>query len=129
MRSKFFYRVLQIAVFYVEYFSQEELNQGELADHRLQRGPAERRWVAQDNMFYVYILKSLKTDKYYIGSTDNLIKRLKRHNTGKNRYTRSGVPWVLIHQESFTTRQGAYKREMQIKKYKNGEAFKKLIHN
>ncbi len=80
-------------------------------------------------MFYTYILKSLKTGKHYIGSTDDLIGRLKRHNSGRNKSTKSGIPWIMIYQESFATKQEAYRREMQIKRYKGGEVFKKLIHN
>ncbi|MGM0946474.1 MAG: GIY-YIG nuclease family protein [Bacteroidota bacterium] len=33
-------------------------------------------------MYFVYILFSPKTNKYYVGSTDNLESRLKHHNAG-----------------------------------------------
>lgn len=83
--------------------------------------------VGGKNIYYVYILKSEKNDKYYTGSTGNVFKRLRMHNSGKNKSTRLGIPWRLVCQEEFATKQEAYRREMQIKRYKGGEAFKNLI--
>ena len=78
-------------------------------------------------MFYTYILKSQKHGRYYIGSTNNIEDRLRRHNRGLNKSTRLGIPWDLVRTETFETRQEAYNRELQIKSYKGGEAFKRLI--
>jgi len=78
-------------------------------------------------MYNTYILKSDRIDRYYIGSTEDLKKRIKEHNKGEVRSTKSGIPWKLVYYESFLSRNKAYKRERQIKSYKGGEAFKKLI--
>jgi putative endonuclease len=78
-------------------------------------------------MFKIYILKSSISNKYYIGHTQNLDKRLERHNTGFSQYTKKFMPWKLIYTEDFETRGEAIKREKQIKRYKGGEAFKRLI--
>ena len=78
-------------------------------------------------MYAVYILKSEKTKKYYIGSTENIDNIIIRHNNGKNKSTKPGIPWKLVYFEKYETRNEAYKREMQIKRYKGGSAFKKLI--
>jgi len=78
-------------------------------------------------MFYVYILQSQKTNRFYIGSTENLSKRVLAHNSGSNRSTKNGRPWVLVLSEEVSTRAGAIKREAQIKSYKGGEAFKRLV--
>jgi putative endonuclease len=43
-------------------------------------------------MFYVYILYSEKLDKYYVGSTNDLLRRLNDHNRGKTNYSKQGVP-------------------------------------
>ena len=100
-----------------------------MPDHRFQRGPALRRWVVSlVDMHFTYIIRSLKTGRYYIGSTNDVPERLSRHNGGKNKSTKSGVPWELVKVEEYGTRQEAYKREFQIKSYKGGEAFKKLIN-
>lgn len=79
------------------------------------------------DMFYVYILKSQKTGRFYIGSTSDLEKRILAHNKGSNKSTKYGRPWELIYTENCTDKKGAWLRENQIKKYKSGEAFKKLI--
>uniref|UniRef100_A0A7V2ZM66 GIY-YIG nuclease family protein n=1 Tax=Ignavibacterium album TaxID=591197 RepID=A0A7V2ZM66_9BACT len=39
-------------------------------------------------MFYTYILKSLKTSKFYFGHSENLSERLKLHNKGKVKFTK-----------------------------------------
>ena len=78
-------------------------------------------------MYFVYILKSLKDSSYYIGHSENLKKILEKHNKGRVRSTKSKRPWQLIYKEFFETRQEVYRRELQIKNYKGGEAFKKLI--
>ena len=80
-------------------------------------------------MFYVYIIKNLKTGRYYTGYSGNLDKRLKEHNLGKTRSLRSDGKFILIYKEQFESRNEAYRRERQIKSYKNGEAFKKLVKN
>ncbi len=43
-------------------------------------------------MFYVYILKSRKDRELYFGYTENLVKRLKEHNLGLVRSTKSRIP-------------------------------------
>ena len=47
-------------------------------------------------MFFVYILKSLKDNNLYIGRTNNLERRLREHNAGKVRSTKSRTPFVLL---------------------------------
>jgi putative endonuclease len=78
-------------------------------------------------MYFTYIIRSQKTGRYYVGSTKDVSERLARHNGGKNKSTKPGVPWELVVTEEYQTRQEAYRREFQIKSYKGGEAFKKLI--
>ncbi|MFP4046592.1 MAG: GIY-YIG nuclease family protein [Bacteroidales bacterium] len=46
-------------------------------------------------MFYTYIIYSKNIDKFYIGSSNDVYKRLKRHNIGHSKYTRKGVPGTL----------------------------------
>ncbi len=78
-------------------------------------------------MFFVYILRSKKSERYYTGHTANIDKRLKEHNSGKVRSTKAYVPWEIVYSEKFELKSEAFQREMQIKKYKSGVAFKKLI--
>ena len=77
--------------------------------------------------YWVYILWSDKLKRYYVGSTSDIEKRIKYHNYGKSNYTKKGIPWVLVYKELSETRQSAWGREMEIKRYKGGIQFKKLI--
>jgi len=78
-------------------------------------------------MYKVYILQSLKNNRYYIGHTNNIYKRLKRHNSGQVKSTKPYLPWKIVHTEDYKTKAEAYKREMEIKSYKSGIKFKKLL--
>ena len=77
--------------------------------------------------YFVYILKSIKTNRYYIGHTKDINVRLSQHNAGNVRSTKAFSPWKVVHFEEFSSKSEAYIREMKIKSYKGGEAFKKLL--
>ena len=66
-------------------------------------------------MYYVYVIKSIKYFNRYIGSTDEINKRVGEHNRGKCRYTSGRRPWVLIYKEVFLTRSEAMEREKFLK--------------
>ena len=66
-------------------------------------------------MFYCYVLRSQKTGRRYVGSCENLSERIRRHNAGESKATKQGVPWVLVHGESFATRSEAAQRERYYK--------------
>jgi putative endonuclease len=96
--------------------------------HRLWRGPAESgKNTKMMTNFKVYILKSLNFDRYYVGHSADAEKRLSEHNTGRVRSTKAYKPWKIVYFELKSSKKEAYAREMQIKSYKHGEAFKKLI--
>ena len=76
---------------------------------------------------YVYILQSLKDNKYYIGETHDVKERLLFHNEGKQRSTRYRVPFKIILVEEVENKTLALQREKLIKSWKGGNAFKKLI--
>ncbi|MFA5030851.1 MAG: GIY-YIG nuclease family protein [Patescibacteria group bacterium] len=80
-------------------------------------------------MYTVYIIQNSKNKRYYIGYTKNLKERLGRHNSGKNISTKTSGNWLLVHKEEYQDKASAWKREKQIKNYKGGNAFKKLICN
>ncbi|MCA0235243.1 MAG: GIY-YIG nuclease family protein [Bacteroidetes bacterium] len=48
-------------------------------------------------MFYVYILFSQLTGKFYVGQTNHLGNRIERHNQGQVSSARNGRPWKLVH--------------------------------
>ena len=78
-------------------------------------------------MYVVYILYSLLKDQYYIGHTSNLEDRLKRHNAGRSKATKAGVPWEIVYTQIFSTKSEAYRRELAIKAKKSKDYIKKLI--
>jgi len=60
----------------------------------------------------------------YVGYTNNLLKRIKLHNTGKGAKFTRGRKWILIYKENFKSKSKAISREYYIKKNKT---FRKLI--
>lgn len=66
-------------------------------------------------MWYVYVIKSTKSDHWYTGSTNDLRKRLKQHNEGKSLYTKPRGPYKLIYYEASPNEQDARSRELYLK--------------
>lgn len=54
-------------------------------------------------------------DSFYIGQTDDLHRRFEDHEHGKVSWTAPRQPLVLIHWETFDTREEAVKREQDLK--------------
>lgn len=67
-------------------------------------------------MHYIYVLKSLRNNKRYIGSTKFLPEeRLKQHNYGSNAWTKQNGPFELIYQENYPDITASRKRENFLK--------------
>ena len=63
------------------------------------------------------MLKSLGKKKVtYVGYTNNLKERIKRHNAGKGAKFTRGRKWMLIYKENFKSKKEAISREYYIKK-------------
>jgi predicted GIY-YIG superfamily endonuclease len=75
-------------------------------------------------MYYVYILKSIKDNSYYYGSTENLKNRLSDHNSGKVTYTNGHRPYKLVWYCGFTEKSKALAFEKYLKS-SSGHAFAK----
>lgn len=71
---------------------------------------------------YVYILEC-SDGSLYVGSTNDLDKRLHQHNNSKSgaHYTKIRRPVVLKYSEKSKNLSSALKREAEIKKWKRGE--------
>jgi len=78
-------------------------------------------------MVYLYILQSFRDKGYYIGITANIENRLKKHNKGEVRSTKTRKPFVVIYSEKFENYKSARIREKEVKSYKGGNAFRGLI--
>ena len=68
-------------------------------------------------MFYVYLLRSKRFGRFYIGSTDDLRERFRRHNAGKVPSTRPYIPYELIYYEAYNSKRDARTREIELKKH------------
>jgi len=78
-------------------------------------------------MYYVYILKSQKIGKLYVGHTNNLDRRLTEHNSGNGgKYTSQNGPWMLVYSETQPDRLSAVRRERYFKSTKGSYEKKKL---
>jgi len=80
-------------------------------------------------MYYIYILYSEKSDKYYVGHTDDVYQRLESHNNSeRTTYTSKHRPWKLMAVfESGSVRGEALKIERFIKRQKNRKLIERLI--
>jgi len=71
------------------------------------------------DQFTVYIVYSPTLDKYYVGYTTDLPKRLTEHNSGISTYTSKASDWIIKYTENFSDRESAMKREREIKNKKS----------
>jgi putative endonuclease len=72
----------------------------------------------------LYILQSETSGQFYVGSTDDLDRRLSEHHRGHTPSTRGRGPWKLVYKGDFASLLEARRRELEIKKWKSA----KLIH-
>jgi len=80
-------------------------------------------------MYFVYILYSQKIDRYYVGYSENPEKRLnERHNLGRVKATKNGIPYKLLKTKFFETDQQARTEELRIKKRKSRIYIEELIN-
>ncbi len=79
--------------------------------------------IPRADQYCVYVLCSERTGRRYVGSCQDIPARLRRHNEGRSKATRHGVPWSLVYVERFSTRAAAGERE---RFYKTGRGREKL---
>ena len=76
-------------------------------------------------MTYVYVIRNeLNGEEFYVGVTNDLERRLKDHNTSRNRSTRGGQ-WRIVYYEAYLTLGAARRREHRLKH--GGKARKALL--
>ena len=76
-------------------------------------------------MYYVYLLKSKKDFKYYIGFSADLKIRFQQHCSGKVNSTKNRRPLELIYYETYDKEYLAREREKNLKKF--GSAYIGLL--
>jgi len=75
--------------------------------------------------YYTYVLKSLKNKNIYVGSTQNIEKRIDLHNAGKVKSTKAYKPWELLEYEAHNSRSEAVLRERFLKTHQQKEILKR----
>ena len=68
--------------------------------------------------YYVYMLKSIDRvkSKTYVGFTNNLNKRLSKHNSNKGAKSTKGYKWIVIYKKRFINKNDALSYEYRLKK-------------
>jgi putative endonuclease len=79
--------------------------------------------------YFVYVLKSVNFNKFYVGQTENIRKRINEHNSGKTRSIKAFIPYDLIYYELFDLRKDAVRREKYLKSGAGREYLKNRLHN
>ena len=80
-------------------------------------------------MSCVYILQSESSQRFYVGSTNQLERRLAEHARGRSLATRDRGPWKLVYQENFEFLADARRRELEIKRWKSAKLIRALVHS
>lgn len=80
-------------------------------------------------MYTVYVLKSLKDGRTYVGCTQNLENRIKEHNFGEVKSTKIRTPFILWYKEEFTDKYQAFKREQHFKTSWGRRHLRKILDN
>lgn len=88
---------------------------------------ADPHGAESNYMYYVYILKSQKNSKLYVGYTNDLKRRIKEHNNDNSTFTSQNGPWKLIYYEVFTSKLDAIREEKFLKSGKGRERIKYLL--
>jgi putative endonuclease len=78
-------------------------------------------------VYTVYVLRSLRDGKRYIGYTKNLSRRLFEHNSGGCKSTKNRKPLELVYKEDYSNKSEAMERERFFKTTK-GRAYMEKIH-
>lgn len=60
-------------------------------------------------MYYVYVLKNKINNELYYGYTNNLERRINKHNKSQQ--------WHLLYYEAYLSKQDARNRELKLKHY------------
>lgn len=80
-------------------------------------------------MHYLYILLSLKDNKFYIGATNNLTRRINEHNNGKVFSTKGRRPLKLIYYSAFLNEKDTVASEKYFKTTRGKQRIRKMLEN
>ena len=80
-------------------------------------------------VYFVYLIKTTKgyLNKSYVGYTNNILKRLVKHNTNLGAKSTKGYKWELVYKKKFYLKNKALSFEYKLKKDRSGKL--KLIND
>ncbi len=78
--------------------------------------------------YQVYVLKN-PSGRFYIGLSENILRRLEQHNTGLSRWTKNKGPWEIFWESPFMSLSEARKLENKLKRQKGGAGLMTLLHS
>ena len=79
--------------------------------------------------WFVYVLRSDRDGNKYLGCTQDVSKRLARHQSGGVRSTRNRGPFALVHVEEFEDRAEAFAREKFLKTWAGRIELGRILRN
>ena len=79
------------------------------------------------SVFYLYILQSESTRRFYIGQTQDVPERVAYHNANYSKSLKNRGPWRLVYTEQYKTRSEAVLGERQLKSWKDRRMIEKLF--
>ena len=86
-----------------------------------------KRIAHKRKMYFVYVLQSVTDERLYIGFTNNIEKRFRDHNSGKNLSTQSRRPFNLIYYEAHLVKEDALRRERYFKTTKGKTTLRQML--
>ena len=78
-------------------------------------------------MYYIYISRSLKDRNFYIGSSENLVRRINEHKSGKVKSTKNRLPVSLICYEAYNFKEEMLAREKYLKSSDGRKSLRKRL--
>ena len=75
--------------------------------------------------YRVYVIQN-REEKFYIGLSDDVGRRITQHNVGDSRWTRGKGPWTLLWQSSEMNLADARRLEVLLKRQKGGDGFYRM---
>jgi len=77
---------------------------------------------------YVYILRSIRNRRFYIGSTDNIERRLKEHKEGMCHTTKRFLPVELVLYQKYDSLTRARDIELRLKRMKRKDIIQRIVN-
>ncbi|MDH4071194.1 MAG: GIY-YIG nuclease family protein, partial [Ignavibacteria bacterium] len=78
-------------------------------------------------MYFLYILRSESSDRYYVGVSGNPERRLTFHNTVERGFTSRYRAWKIVSVRGFGTKKEAIAAEQMVKRWKSRRMIERLI--